>query len=125
MAPGQITAVENASAKITFEAGQQVFSSAQIGHGGFEAFGNHSGDIVVAAASGIDFHAHGATADLAFTDANGNRSGRYSYLQIGHGGINADFDPYLPRTLETRNTANPGADVALSAANGNTFNENP
>jgi len=122
---GRITSVLNPSATITFESGMQAYSYVQIGHGGFEAFGNHFGAIEVAAAAGIDFRARGATDDLAFTDSNGNRSSRYSYRQIGHGGINSSYDPYLPRALETRNTANPGANVLLSGQNGNVFNENP
>ena len=104
---GAITAAINPNATITFESGMQSSSYAQVGHGGFEAFGNHSGDINVAAASGIDFHARGGSE--TFTD---NRAGQYSYVQIGHGGINADFDPYLPRALET-----------TSASIGNTFGE--
>ncbi len=106
---GLITAAQNPGATITFESGMQNFSYAQVGHGGYEAFGNHSGEIVVAAAAGVDFHARGGSE--TFTD---NRSGQYSYLQIGHGGLNAEYGPYLPRALEsTSNTV------------GNVFSENP
>ncbi|MCB1237207.1 MAG: hypothetical protein KDM91_19235, partial [Verrucomicrobiae bacterium] len=106
---GNITAAANPNASITFESGMQSVSYAQVGHGGFEAFGNHFGDIAVAAAAGVDFHARGGSD--TFTD---NRAGQYSYVQIGHGGINADFDPYLPRALES-----------TSGTVGNTFSENP
>jgi filamentous hemagglutinin family protein len=95
-AGGVITGAANPSATITFESGMQSFSSAQIGHGGYEAFGNHFGNIAVAGAAGVDFHARGGSD--TFTD---NRIGQYSYLQIGHGGLNADYDPYLPRSLES------------------------
>lgn len=106
---GLITAAENVNAKITFESGMQSFSYAQLGHGGYEAFGNHSGDITVAAAAGIDFHARGGSD--TFTD---NRAGTYSYVQLGHGGINAEYAPYLPRALESTNNTT-----------GNVFSENP
>ncbi|MCB1231143.1 MAG: filamentous hemagglutinin N-terminal domain-containing protein [Verrucomicrobiae bacterium] len=105
---GLITSAANPNAMITFESGMQTYSYAQLGHGGYEAFGNHSGDITVAAAAGVDFHARGGSD--TFTD---NRAGQYSYVQIGHGGINAEYAPYLPRALES-----------TSSTVGNIFEEN-
>ena len=107
-----------AGSQIIFESGMQNNSHAQIGHGGYESLGNHKGDIDVAAAAGVDFHARGGNPNADW----GNYRAENSYVQIGHGGIGASYDPFLPRALESTFVGDGGDDnINLPGAIGSVF----
>lgn len=81
---------------ITMEAGQGNRAFAQIGHGGYDRKGEHSGDISVISTLG-DIVMKGAPADA------GNHS--VSYAQIGHGGFDSDHINGLPIHVTYRSTS--------------------
>ncbi|MGE0414776.1 MAG: beta strand repeat-containing protein, partial [Verrucomicrobiales bacterium] len=112
MSGGRIVSAVNPNASITFESGMQVNSFAMVGNGGYESFGNHFGDIEVAAASHVDFHARGGSPTGAW---NANTRAENSWVQIGNGGRNSSFSAALPRALESTSSG-PG--------NGAVFGEN-
>ncbi|MGB3117262.1 MAG: hypothetical protein WBE58_00455, partial [Verrucomicrobiales bacterium] len=70
------------------------FSWAQIGHGGFEARGNHFGDIIVNAGYDAAGVATGGTGNVYLLGGTGlaDNSSAISYVQIGHGGRDAVGD---------------------------------
>ena len=80
---GGVTVLSN-NGTITFRGGSRGGGDryAQLGHGGLGAAGNHRGDLSVLANGAILFSSLGV-----------NTSAQRSYMQLGHGGHNADSLP--------------------------------
>ena len=78
---GNVTVTAN-SGNVSFQGGTAPATFAQIGHGGIESGGDHSGDLTVTASSGdILFNANRV-------EETGNTStSTYTYAQVGHGGV--------------------------------------
>ena len=65
----------------------QVGAYAQVGHGGWNSDGNHSGDIFVTATTGkVEFL---GGIDTTFLAGKGNRAPAGAYAQLGHGGYSS------------------------------------
>ena len=97
---------------LTFTAGDKTNAYAQLGHGGYKAYGDHTGALTITQANGLTFIAGSGFAAYAQLGhggygARGDHSGAvtitkvsdlmftggghyYAYAQLGHGGYHAD-----------------------------------
>lgn len=104
---GTITVLSSGAVAVTGGRGNQAPS--MIGHGGYEAFGDHFGDIVVEGRNGVSL-AGGPNASR----------GDQSFVQIGHGGHDADFDA----TRMLSNEGQVGAAGVAATGSGTWYNVN-
>lgn len=116
---------------IAIEAGLYDQAYAQVGHGGIRSRGEHSGDISLTSTL-ADIVATGAP-NLGsagnpsnFADGAWDNTRAFSYVQVGHGGVDSDHRLALPaRSLPVLQpdgttvngiTSNPGDGITLKAA---------
>ncbi|MBL9151658.1 MAG: filamentous hemagglutinin N-terminal domain-containing protein [Verrucomicrobiales bacterium] len=138
---GNITITAGA---LEVEAGLYDQAFAQIGHGGIRIRGEHSGDINITTTLG-DVKATaapdlvGAGSKTNFADGAWDNERGFSYVQVGHGGVDSDHLMALPAraglqilqpdgtfvaSTTATATSNPGDGIAINPATGRAYGHN-